>query len=654
LNGSTDLDDSRLQLTDGGSGEAGSAWFYTPVNVQEFSTTFVFQLSNPVADGMTFAIQGVGVNALGASGGGLGYQKIAKSIAIKFDLYSNAGEGPDSTGLYTGGASPTVPAINLSATGINLHSDDAMQVQLTYNGTTLAMTIEDIVTGAAYSTSWAVNIPSIVGGNSAYVGFTGGTGGNSSSQKILTWTYSAGVVPLAAPTFSPSAGTYTSGQTVTIADASAGAAIFYSLNGSTPTTSSLPYTGPIVLANSATIQAIASASGGAVSGIASSTYAFVALPPTMTPAAGSYSGTQTVTLATASPGAKIFYTTNGAKANASSTLYTGPISVSASETINAVAVQTGWTASADVTSAYVIAGLPATPTPATPIFSPGAGTYAVAQTVTVSTATAGATIHYTTNGATPTSASAVYSGPIAVGATETLNAVAIVNSTSSAVGTAAYTITSSGTTYISYAAGTFKANGFSLNGGATATSAGALQLTDGNTMESRSAWFLTKVPVASFTTDFTFQMLNTNADGMTFTIQGDKATALGIMGGGLGYQGIPSSMAVKFDLHNNAGEGVDSTGSYSDGAAPTVPAVNLSSTPINLHSGDVMHAHLLYDGTNLTMTLTDTVTGGSVVEVFPINIPGAVGASTAWVGFTGGTGGTSSTQNVLSWTYSSN
>jgi len=107
-------------------------------------------------------------------------------------------------------------------------------------------------------------------------------------------------------------------------------------------------------------------------------------------------------------------------------------------------------------------------------------------------------------------------------------------------------------------------------------------------------------------------------------------------------------------LHNNAGEGVDSTGSYSDGAAPTVPAVNLSSTPINLHSGDVMHAHLLYDGTNLTMTLTDTVTGGSVVEVFPINIPGAVGASTAWVGFTGGTGGTSSTQNVLSWTYSSN
>jgi hypothetical protein len=198
-----------------------------------------------------------------------------------------------------------------------------------------------------------------------------------------------------------------------------------------------------------------------------------------------------------------------------------------------------------------------------------------------------------------------------------------------------------------------KASGFSLNGGATVTSAGALQLTDGNTVESRSAWFPTKVPVAGFTTDFTFQQLNANADGMTFTIQADGVSAVGTGGGGLGYEGIPTSVAVKFDLHSNAGEGVDSTGLYADGAAPTVPSVDLSSTAINLHSGDLMHAHLMYDGTNLTMTLTDTVTNGSVVEVFPVNLPSVLGGSTAWVGFTGGTGGTTATQNVLSWTYSS-
>jgi hypothetical protein len=64
-----------------------------------------------------------------------------------------------------------------------------------------------------------------------------------------------------------------------------------------------------------------------------------------------------------------------------------------------------------------------------------------------------------------------------------------------------------------------------------------------------------------------------------------------------------------------------------------------------------MHAHMVYNGTNLTMTLTDTVTNASVTEVFPVNIPSLVGSSTAYVGFTGGTGAMSATQNVLSWTY---
>jgi hypothetical protein len=160
--------------------------------------------------------------------------------------------------------------------------------------------------------------------------------------------------------------------------------------------------------------------------------------------------------------------------------------------------------------------------------------------------------------------------------------------------------------------------------------------------------------VQSFVTDFTFQLVNAAADGMTFAIQRHSAVAVGGDGGSLGYQGIPASVAVKFDLHSNSGEGVDSTGLYTDGASPTIPAVNLSTTGINLHSGDVMHAHLVYDGTNLTMTLTDTVTNASAIEVFPINIPATVGGNTAWVGFTGGTGGNSATQNVLSWTYGSN
>ena len=63
---------------------------------------------------------------------------------------------------------------------------------MTYNGTNLNMTLTDAVTLATWSQSFAINIPAIVGGNTAYVGFTGGTGGLTSSQKLTSWTYLAG------------------------------------------------------------------------------------------------------------------------------------------------------------------------------------------------------------------------------------------------------------------------------------------------------------------------------------------------------------------------------------------------------------------------------------------------------------------------------
>lgn len=76
----------------------------------------------------------------------------------------------------------------------------------------------------------------------------------------------------ATPTFSPAGGTYTSAQTVSISDATAGAAIFYTTDGSTPGTSSTPYTGPITVSSTKTIKAIAMASGCSISAVASATY----------------------------------------------------------------------------------------------------------------------------------------------------------------------------------------------------------------------------------------------------------------------------------------------------------------------------------------------------------------------------------------------
>ena len=122
---------------------------------------------------------------------------------------------------------------------VDLHSGDTFSVHMVYNGTTLTMTLTDGVTNATFTTSWTVNIPSIVGGNTAFVGFTGGTGGLTASQKIETWNFvSSGTAPQPAtpPIYSPAAGTYTGTQMVTITDTTPGSTIFYTLDGTNPGT----------------------------------------------------------------------------------------------------------------------------------------------------------------------------------------------------------------------------------------------------------------------------------------------------------------------------------------------------------------------------------------------------------------------------------
>ena len=193
LNGNASISGSNLDLTNGGYSEQGSAFTNTTLDAASFSTSFDFQVfetyTYPLADGFTFTIQGNSPTALGEGGGGLGYAGIGKSIAIKFDYYNNSGEGNDSTGLFTDGAYPTIPAIDLTGTGINISSGDPINVAMNYNGSTLNVTETDLFTNATASQSYSVNIPGIVGGQSAYVGFTGGEGGLTSLPAILNWTY---------------------------------------------------------------------------------------------------------------------------------------------------------------------------------------------------------------------------------------------------------------------------------------------------------------------------------------------------------------------------------------------------------------------------------------------------------------------------------
>jgi hypothetical protein len=246
--------DTRLQLTDGGLNEAGSVFWNTPINIQAFTTTFQFQLSNAQGNGFTFTIQNNTPTALGGNASGLGYGGILKSVAVKFNFYNFNGEGSDSTGFYTNGQAPVLPTVDISPSGIQLGSGDSIQATVSYTGLTLNLKLLDLLTNKTFTYSQAMNIPSIVGANTAYVGFTGGTGGLSSSQKLISWTYTTQAVH---PDFSPGGGTYSSPQSVKLTSKTADAVIYYTTNGDIPTAASTRYTGPITVTNTETIKTIA-------------------------------------------------------------------------------------------------------------------------------------------------------------------------------------------------------------------------------------------------------------------------------------------------------------------------------------------------------------------------------------------------------------
>src|SRR5882672_4137064 len=84
-------------------------------------------------------------------------------------------------------------------------------------------------------------------------------------------------------------------------------------------------------------------------------------------------------------------------------------------------------------------------TVATPTFSPAGGTFSSAQSVTISTTTAGASIHFTIDGSTPTASSSTFTGPISVASSETIRAIGVASGlTNSAVASATYTISATG------------------------------------------------------------------------------------------------------------------------------------------------------------------------------------------------------------------
>jgi hypothetical protein len=146
-----------------------------------------------------------GAAAQGEQGFGLGSGGIGQSVAVSFGS-SIPRPGVSSTGLFFNGDFPTdqpmAPDVYqpLAGTGIDFtagaedpNGPDTYRATLSYQGTTLTETITDETTGASFSRDYTnVDIPTSVGGSTAFVGFGGGTDGREATQAITSWTYSSG------------------------------------------------------------------------------------------------------------------------------------------------------------------------------------------------------------------------------------------------------------------------------------------------------------------------------------------------------------------------------------------------------------------------------------------------------------------------------
>ena len=139
--------------------------------------------------------------------------------------------------------------------------------------------------------------------------------------------------------------------------------------------------------------------------------------PVISPAGGTYTQAQNVTITCVTPGAEIRYTLDETEPSTSSTLYTGAINISSSATLTAKAFKPNWTDSDTVSQAYTLKVQ-------SPVMDPVGGTYTDAQNVTITCATSGAEIRYTLDGSEPSKSSTLYTGAINISNPTTIKAKA--------------------------------------------------------------------------------------------------------------------------------------------------------------------------------------------------------------------------------------
>ena len=190
-----------VTLTDGGASENGSFYFQNPVEIATpWQASFLYQVVNPVtgymADGTCFVIHNDprGASVLSGGGGSFGISGVAPSAEIELNLYSGANGGEGFAFNYNGNVGNVGGANNTPTAPVVLDSGNPIRVNVSYGFGVIYVTLTDTGTQATWSTSvnlgtLGTDLPTLVGGNTAYVGFSGATGGVSSYQKVSNFTF---------------------------------------------------------------------------------------------------------------------------------------------------------------------------------------------------------------------------------------------------------------------------------------------------------------------------------------------------------------------------------------------------------------------------------------------------------------------------------
>ena len=250
------------------------------------------------------------------------------------------------TTILNDGACSTSPVVTFSATENGASSTE-------FSANTTGSCSSTPTGGASFATNVTFN-PTVAGTHIGILTAVDTVNGGIGTANVFGVTAGSAA---ATPTFSPAPGTYTSVQTVTISDATPGATIYYTTDGTTPTTGSTKYTGVITVSSTETINAIAVVSGLSNSAVATGVYTLnlpLAQTPVISVPTGTYTSIQTVKITDATLGAKIYYTTDGSTPTASSTQYKSPLTVSTTQTLNAVAIAPGYAPSVVATAIYTM------------------------------------------------------------------------------------------------------------------------------------------------------------------------------------------------------------------------------------------------------------------------------------------------------------